>query len=55
MITHFSDPPGFCELGGIYRGYQQLSSLKNQGCSLFAHPDISMFFVDYSAKITIIR
>ena len=51
----FCDPPGFCELGGIYRGYQQLSSLKNQGCSLFAHPDISMFFVDYSAKITIIH
>lgn len=43
-------PVGFTRNGVKYIVYQHFRFLENHGCSLFAHPDISMFFVYLQRK-----
>lgn len=46
----FVTPVGFTRNGVKYIVYQHFRFLENHGCSLFAHPDISMFFVYLQRK-----
>lgn len=43
-------PEGFTRNGVNYVVCQYFRFLENHGCSLFAHPDISMFFVYLQRK-----
>lgn len=43
-------PERFTRNGVKYIVYQHFRFLENHGCSLFAHPDISMFFVYLQRK-----
>ena len=53
-VECFSDPPGLCDTNVCYMIINILALWKSR-YSLFAHPDISMFFFVYFAKIIIIR
>lgn len=48
----FVTPERFIWNGVKYSVYQYVIILKNHGCSLFAHPDISMFFVFLQRKVS---
>ncbi len=46
------DPERFISAGVKFFVYQCFIILENHGCSLFAHPDISMFFVYLQRKVS---
>ncbi len=46
------DPERFIPKGVKFFVYQYVRIFENHGCSLFAHPDISMFFVYLQRKVS---